>query len=119
MVLDTAVHHYISKAALQMDLIVCSDVGSFPRLSDRRLKLLLLSDTSRLELTKSIVNILYNIVHSRAAVTTAAQKRVLEQYETLVWQLLDPLHSLQQKKRILVNNTRLVKAIAQSCPQPS
>jgi hypothetical protein len=104
-------------AALIMEGIVCSEVGALPRLSPERLRLILASEpSSNLTLTKSILNLLYNIVHVQSIRPSGGQKRVLEEHEELVWSLLDKRLPLHIKRQLLAEHVTLVIAIAESCP---
>ena len=103
---------------LIMDGIVCSEVGALPRLSPERLRLILLSESSssNMNLTKSVINLLYNIVHVQSIIPSGAQKRVLEEHEEIVWSLLDKRLPLHIKRQLLAEHATLVIAIAESCP---
>ena len=91
-------------------------IRQFPDLSKRKIKTILRSESSRLEVTKSLLDIVYNLVVVGSVPASTTQKEYLDQHSALVWQLLSKSKSLGWKKALLGNNIPLVVVIAASCP---
>lgn len=81
--------------------------------------LLLKSQSGHFELTKSLLNLLHNIVRTEAVRATKTTRQAIERHEVLVWQLLSTTASLSAKTRLLADNLDLVYALSRSCPPPS
>ena len=86
--------------------------------SDELEDLLFTAQTRHYELTKSLVNLLWNIVRSKSIRPTKATRRAIERNEAIVWQLLGCSASLATKTRLLVEHPDLVYALSRSCPKP-
>lgn len=99
-----------------MENCLSGELAALSRLSPSRVAVILESESRQLELTKSLLNLLFNIVKVESVEATGRQKEVLEKYEAVVWTLLAPSLSLAAKKRLLQQNIPLVIAIAESCP---
>lgn len=97
------------------DSCLSKDIASFNLLNPQRVYFVLQSESRHLELTKSILNIIYNIVKVESLEATSGQKKTFEEKEDLVWNLLSPALSLSTKKRLLEENIDLVLAAAESC----
>lgn len=80
--------------------------------------LLLTAQSRHYELTKSLVNLLWNIVRSRAVRPTKTTRQAIERNEVVVWQLLGTTASLATKTRLLADHLDLVYALSRSCPKP-
>ena len=74
------------------------------------------SEGEQLELTKSLLNILYNIVTVRSIDPHPGERPVFENNADLIWYLVRPSVEVKNKKPLLLANIPLVLAIAKSCP---
>ena len=77
---------------------------------------ILKSESDDLEVSKSLLNILYNLVTVGSLPTNREQKVFFDSQADTVRLLLDRRRSLQSKKETLEENIDLVIAIAASCP---
>jgi hypothetical protein len=68
------------------------------------------------ELTKSLLNILFNLVKTQSIRPFKTTKQTIGRNEELVWRLLSPAASLDEKTRRLADSLDLVYALARSCP---
>lgn len=99
-----------------MEDCLADELSTFNLLSPQRVYFVLQSESRHLELTKSLLNLIHNIVKVQSVEPTERQKQVFGHYEELVWQLLHPGLPLSTKKRLLEENVPLVVAVAESCP---
>ena len=81
------------------------------------------NETHRLELTKSLLSILYNICIDHSIKLSPAHKKQFAAFEPIVIKLLagasaypNKTNRLLEKKRILGQNPELVRLISQACP---
>jgi hypothetical protein len=81
--------------------------------------LLLCKQSRHFELTKSLLNILFNLVKTQSIRPSKTTKQTIDRNEELVWQLLSPAASLDEKTRRLADCLDLVYALARSCPSES
>ena len=91
-------------------------VASFPKLSKRKVLTILTSEGSQRPVTKSLLNLLYNIVIVGSLPVSRLQKTFLDHHSDLVLDLLSSSKSLAWKKAALEANVKLVLHIAASCP---
>jgi hypothetical protein len=103
-----------------MEEIVCRDVGLLPQLCEHRRGILLACDSCapgelKYQLTKSLVNLLHNIVNTHSLPPEQSTKSTIEEYESVVWQLLNRRTALSKKQALLQNNPDLVLALAKAC----
>lgn len=99
-----------------MEHCLTEEIAALRRLSPQRVYFLLQSESKDHELTKSLLNLLHNIVVVQSLEPTLQQKLVFEEKEALVWQLLSPSTPISSKKRLLERNIDFVWAVAESCP---
>ena len=76
----------------------------------------LLNDDKDFRLTKSLTNLLYNIVSVGSVRVSRLQKEYFEQFTMPVLDLLSSKRSLLHKKKLLQRHPDLVFRIAESCP---
>lgn len=76
----------------------------------------LCSESESLELSKSLINILFNICFTKAIVLSQRLKKRFRAFDRQCLELLDTSKDLGEKKRILVRNPELVLLIVQACP---
>jgi hypothetical protein len=91
-------------------------VCQLARVNRAQIKRRLKDESGRLELTKSLLNLLYNIVKVGSVPVSETQKRFFDRNATLVLKLLNKSTSLKWKKQQLQRNAALVLNIAASCP---
>lgn len=77
------------------------------------------NESDRLELSKSLINILFNVCFTRAIDLSQKLKKRFRQFDRLCLQLLDVSKDLSEKKRLLEENPELVLLIAEACPAKS
>lgn len=80
------------------------------------------SESSRLEVTKSLLNILFNICLSKSIRLSERLKRAFAAEEPLILRLLEGVKSsgtqgLGRKKQLLLRRPELVRLIASACPR--
>ena len=85
--------------------------------TDELTDLLLTAQSRHYELTKSLVNLLWNIVRSQSVRPNKTTRQAIERNEAIVWQLLSDRPSLATKTRLLVDHLDLVYALSRSCPK--
>ena len=74
------------------------------------------SESSQKEITKSILNLLHNIVVRRSIQLTPKQKAAFVPYSDVVRELVAPSTSIEAKRQLLLACPGLVRAIALACP---
>ena len=100
-----------------MEGVDVAAVRALAQLSAEQVVAELRSESSRLELTKSLLNLLFNICFTRAIVLSRRQKTAFKTYDKLAVQLLERnKDSVQEKRCMLMRNPELVRLIAQTCP---
>lgn len=92
-----------------------SRVAEISRVPKRQVKKILDSESDQLEVTKSLVNILYNIVIVGSIAPTSTQRAFFDKHSELVFQLVSKSRPLYWKKQELRENISLVLNIAASC----
>ena len=90
-------------------------IEQIPRLPRSRVRQLLKEESSDLEITKSLLNLLFNIVSVASVPVSRTQKAYFDQHADLVLALLGR-RSLKWKKAQLEREIGLVLNIAASCP---
>jgi hypothetical protein len=90
-------------------------IAQIPRLPRGQVRQLLKRESSDLEVTKSLLNLLFNIVTVGSLPVTGTQKAFFDEHAGLVLELLGR-RSLKWKKEQLEKEIGLVINIAASCP---
>jgi hypothetical protein len=90
-------------------------IAQIPRLPRAQVRKLLREESSDLETTKSLLNLLFNIVSVGSVPVSATQKAYFDQHADLVLELLGR-RSLSWKKALLEKEIGLVINVAASCP---
>ena len=99
-----------------MDPHLASELGALAKFSQRRIYHVLESDSPRrYDLTKALVDVLYNLCVVESIETDTAQKKVFEKYQSVIRPLLAKKTSLATKKSLLQANVPLVLALARTC----
>lgn len=91
-------------------------ISQLSRTSRYQVSKIINSESIELEITKSLLNLLYNIVHIGSVPVSPTQKAYFDKHSQLVFDLLKKSKSLKWKKAQLENNVSLVINIAASCP---
>jgi hypothetical protein len=99
-----------------MEDIAFDVICRIPLLSNQEIRRLLASESRHYEITKSLVNLLYNIVTVGSVPTTRLQKEYFEKYTRPVLDILSTKKPLYAKKRVFERNIDLVIRIAEACP---
>jgi hypothetical protein len=73
-------------------------------------------ETKSLQVTKSLLNILYNIIRVGSVPYTDSQKEFFDNRSTTVYRLLSKSTPLATKKRILTRSPDIIANIVASCP---
>lgn len=89
-----------------------SEISQAPR---RKVRRIIESESDLLEVTKSLLNILYNIIIVGSIPCTTTQRSFFDKNADLVLQLLSRARPLHWKKQALQENISLVINIAASC----
>ncbi len=95
------------------------DIDSVRRLTSvprKDVKRILAGESKQLEVTKSLVNLLHNIIRVGSVPVSTTQRTYFDKHADKVWSLLSKTTSLHQKKKTLESNIDLVLNIAASCP---
>ena len=87
----------------------------FPKLLNNQVGAILRNESRQFEVTKSLLNLLHNIVLVGSVTVSQEQKEVIDKHADLVWLLLSKSKSLKWKRRALADNIDLVVCIS-SCP---
>ena len=99
-----------------MEGVDVTRVCQIVRTPRHKVKELLKAEGDDLEISKSLLNILFNLVTIGSLSTSREQKAFFDSRADTVRLLLDRRRSLQSKKETLEENIDLVIAIAASCP---
>ena len=100
----------------RMDPELANEIGSLAKLSHRRIFHVLEGDSPRrYDLTKALVNVLYNLCVIQSIETD--QKKVFEKHQSVIKTLLSSKTTLAAKKKLLQANLDLVLALAETCLQ--
>ena len=99
-----------------MDGCLCEVLTKFNTYSKSQIRHTIKSESRELEITKSLLNVLHNIIVVRSLEVTRTQKDFLDTKSEIVWYLLSG-KSVKSKKEVLEDNPELVACIAFSCPK--
>jgi len=91
-------------------------VRQLSQIPRKEVKKLLQSESGQLEFTKSLLNLLHNIVVVGSVPVSSTQKAFFDSHSNLVLSLLSKSKSLSWKKHQLEKNVALIINIAASCP---
>ena len=91
-------------------------VSKFPRLPPYKVREILKSESPDFEITKSLLNLLHNIVEVGSLPVSKRQRQFLDDHPEAVLRLLNPESSLQYRRSSLENYISLAQVIAESCP---
>ena len=99
-----------------MDTHLAAELGALAKLSQRRIYHVLGSETARrYDLTKALVDVLFNLCVVGSIETGDDQKTVFEKNLKVIRLLVSKKTSLKTKKAILQSNVPLVLALAETC----
>ena len=99
-----------------MEPSLVAELGALTKLNHRRIAHVLGSDSPRrYDLTKALVDVLYNLCVVQSIDAEEDQRKVFEDAEDVIRQLLSKKVSLAAKKNLLQENVRLVVALAETC----
>ena len=91
-------------------------IRQIPKLSNYRVRSILQRETRQYKVTKSLLNLLYNIVIVGSVPTSVVQKVYFDQHSKLVWQLLSSSNTLRWKNEQFKKNIQFTKKVASTCP---
>ena len=99
-----------------MDPQLAVEIGALAKLSERRIYHVLGSETPRrYDLTKALVDVLFNLCVVESIETGDEQKKIFEKNLKIVRKLVSKKTSLKTKKKILLDNVPVVLALAETC----
>ena len=99
-----------------MDGKFAAELGALAKLSPRRIAHVLESDSPRrYDLTKALVDVLYNLCVVESIETEEKQKKIFEKFVDVIRKLLCKKISLAKKKKLLQANVPVVLALAETC----
>ena len=99
-----------------MEGIDTSLITNLHRVDRKQVGKLLKNESKQLEVTKSLLNLLHNIVRVGSVEVSETQRQFFDKHTNLVLKLLAKSTPLAWKKRQLQRNVPLVLNIAASCP---
>lgn len=99
-----------------MDGCATEIISTIRSLSRPQIRKLLQSETKELEVTKSLLNLLYNIIVVGSVPVSPTQKSFFDEHVDVTLHLLGKRSSLKSKKKLLEDNLEFVINIATSCP---
>lgn len=106
-----------------MDGVLIESIRMLRRLDDDQLAQVLYNESRRLEITKSLLNLLFNICLTRAVPLSHRLKVKFRRYDKIALELLtgasrqiNRTRNLTGKRRILLRNPDLVRLLAEACP---
>lgn len=91
-------------------------VSQILRVARPQVKKILKGESDKYEITKSLLNLLYNIVVVGSLPVSKTQRAYFDSNAELILQLLSSAKTVTWKKGVFENNTALVLNIAASCP---
>ena len=98
-------------------------VRSLRHLSSPQIVQVLLNESGKLEVTKSLLSLLYNICIDKSVVLSARLKRRFPGYDSLVRKLLKGVHvktnrteQVSEKRALLLRNPEFVRLLSLACP---
>ena len=98
-----------------MDGCLVKELSKFSTATNSQIKKTIKSESYELEITKSLLNLLYNIVKVGSVPVATTQKEYLDSHSDIVLQLLDKRVGLQKKKLLLEENIPLARNISATC----
>ena len=101
-----------------MDGVDVETICLIGQLKKVQVKSLLESESRELEVTKSLLNLVHNLVVVGSLPVSQTLRLFLDEHAETVHQLLASTKSLKSKKALLIANIPLVINIASSCPFP-
>jgi hypothetical protein len=99
-----------------MDGVDIELVRVVAKLSKSEVRKILKAEGRQFEVTKSLLNLLYNLVKVGSIPVSSHQREFLDERAGSVLSLLSDGKNLEQKKKILLSQPELVLNIAASCP---
>lgn len=99
-----------------MEGCLCEVLRQFHKLSDSEIKSVLSRESKDLEITKSLLNLIHNIVIIGSVSITKTQREFLDSNTILVLDLLSTRLSLKFKKALFLKHPSLTRYIAKLCP---
>lgn len=99
-----------------MESWICRELSALRDLSKPKFLLTLKSQDKNLELTRGLINIVFNLCRVQSIHPTDNQKRVFAEKIGLIEKLLSPRLSLKSKHNLLLGNISLALVITESCP---
>lgn len=106
-----------------MDTLLVETVRMLRRLDDKEVGDVLRNESKRLEITKSLLNLLFNVCLTRAIPLSQRLKVKFRQYDKLALELLsganrrsNQTRDLRGKRRLLLRNLGFVRLLAETCP---
>ena len=91
-------------------------ISQILRVARPQVKKILKGESNKYEITKSLLNLLHNIVVVGSLPVSKTQRAYFDSNAELVLQLLSSSKSLTWKKSVFETNTPIVLNIAASCP---
>lgn len=101
-----------------MEFVLWKVLGALAQSQESAVCQVLKSESKRLEITKSLLNVLHNIAVVQNIQLSARRKADFSKYTDQVHQLLSKT-STSAKAKLLSKHPGLVKLIAVSCPKPA
>ena len=99
-----------------MDPGLVAELKALANLSPRRIVIVLASETPRhYDLTKGLVDVLFNLCVVQSIETSEELKPVFENHQDVIGPLLSRKLSLGSKNKLLQRNVKLVLALVQTC----
>ena len=109
--------------SFQMEGCLSNTLRSLRRLSSEEIKIVLQQESKRLEVTKSLLGLLYNICLDKSIPLSIRFKVEFKRFTPLVLRLLqgssrdlNKTRGLAIKKRIFEANPEFVKILTEACP---
>ena len=106
-----------------MASILVSTVRSLQRLSHSEIVRVIRNESSRLEITKSLLALLYNICLDKSVPLSVSLKEKFKAYNSLVLRLLKGVHrsvnrtaGIAAKRSLLLKNPQFVRILSKACP---
>ena len=94
-------------------------ISQLPRLDRAKVRRILQSESAEREITKSLLNLLENIVRVGSVPVSETQRAYFDSHPEVVLNLLGSRKSIAWKKAVLEADISLVLNIAASCPAGS
>lgn len=107
-----------------MEGCLAETVRALRGLSGAEIGEVLRRESAELEVTKSLLSVLFNVCLTKAVPLSHRLKREFSAHSALVVELLSGADSrvnktagLQAKRRLLIRNPQLVRLVAEACPR--